>query len=192
MKLYIRNMVCDRCRMVVDSELRQLGLHPLQVALGEVMLQESSVTPAQQTALAERLHTLGFELTESRRARIVEGIKAAVIRLIHQNDADTRIKYSEYLSQKLGLDYAYLSKVFSEEQGTTVEHYIILQKLERVKELLSYGEMTLSEIALDLGYSSVAALSSQFRKVMGLTTTAWKESSAHRQTLDRVGRAAQH
>ncbi|MEO6834169.1 MAG: AraC family transcriptional regulator [Chitinophagaceae bacterium] len=188
MNLYIKNMVCDRCIMVVQRELELLDLHPISVELGVIELSESSLTEAQATAATSRLQSLGFELLEDRKSQTIEAIKTAVIELIHQQNDDTRIKHSEYLALTLGLDYPYLSRIFSEEQDTTIEQYIILQKIEKVKELLSYGELTLSEIAWQMGYSSVAALSTQFKKMVGVTPSGYKDGAQDRTTLDKVGK----
>jgi AraC-like DNA-binding protein len=189
MLLRIKNMVCDRCKMVVKAELSTLGLHPSRVNLGEVIIDEKELERGQQEKLKTRLQLLGFELLEERKEKIVEQIKTAVIELIHRDNDDSRVKHSEYLAQQTGLDYSYLSKMFSDEEGITIEQYIIQQKIEKVKELLTYGEQTLSDIAYELGYSSVAALSSQFKKVMGITPSAWKMAGGEgRKTLDKVGK----
>lgn len=180
-------MVCDRCKMVVRTELTGLGLHPASVELGEVALEEDALTEDQENLLLARLQQLGFELLAGRKERVVWQVKAAIIELVHHQNDEARIKQSEYLSKQLGQDYSYLSKIFSDEEGITIEHYIILQKIERVKELLAYDELTLSEISWQLGYSSVAALSGQFKKVVGITPTAWKADKIGRNTLDRVG-----
>lgn len=188
MKLYIKNMVCDRCIIVVKAELEKLGLQPIQVALGEVDITADMLAPEQLAVLKAQLENLGFELIEDRRSRIVEAIKTTVIDLIHRRNDDTRVKHSEYLAQALQTDYAALSKLFSEEEGLTIEQYIILQKIEKVKELLSYGTLTLSEIAWQMGYSSVAALSAQFKKVTHTTPSMFKSGLRERKTLDKVGK----
>ncbi|RYZ56012.1 MAG: AraC family transcriptional regulator [Sphingobacteriales bacterium] len=187
MQLFIKNMVCDRCKMVVKAELEAAGLHPVSVELGVVALDESEITEEKSTKLGARLTDLGFELLEDRRRQLVEAIKTTVIELIHGNSDDTRLKQSEYISQRLHYDYPYLSKLFSETVGTTIEQFTIHQRIERVKELLTYGEHTLSEIAYELGYSSVAALSGQFKKVTGMNPSAWKSGNNIRQTLDTTG-----
>jgi AraC-like DNA-binding protein len=173
--------------MVVSTELKKLGLHPVHVALGDVDVEEDVIDANTRLSLENNLRSLGFELLEGKKERIVEQIKTAIIELVHRRNDDSKIKHSAYLSEQLGVDYAYLSKVFSEMEGTTIEQYIILQKIEKVKELLANGELNLSEIAWQLGYSSLAALSAQFKKVTGLTPTAWKEGSRGRNTLDQVG-----
>lgn len=189
MTLYIKNMVCDRCKMVVETELRQLQLHPLSVELGVIELEEERLTDAQTEKVKAQLQAIGFELLEDHKSQLVEAIKTTVIALIHRDKDENKLKHSEYLAQQLHFDYPYLSKLFSESEGTTIEQFIILQKIEKVKELLTYGELTLSEIAYQLGYSSVAALSGQFKKVMGFTPTSFKGNWGEgRKTLDRVGK----
>lgn len=187
-KLYVKNMVCDRCRMAVQSELKGLNLHPTSVELGVIELAEDELTEAQATAAKSRLQDLGFELLEDRKSQTVEAIKTAVIELIHRDNDEPKLKHSEYLAQKLHYDYPYLSKLFSDAEGVTIEQYSIQQKIERVKELLAYGELTLSEISYQLGYSSVAALSAQFKKVTGVTPSAYKDGAMDRKTLDKVGK----
>jgi len=187
MKLLIKNMVCDRCIMVVRELLEKLGLQPLEVKLGEADIAAEHLDAAQLEHLAESLRGLGFELIEDRRSRLAEQVKTAVIELVHRGGTDN-LKHSEYLAQRTGIDYAQLSKAFTETAGTTIEQYIIQQKIERVKELLSYGEMTLSEIAWEMDYSSVAALSNQFKKVTGMTPSAWKAADEKsRKALHDIG-----
>jgi AraC-like DNA-binding protein len=173
--------------MVVRAELERLSLHPASVELGIVELEESELTPQQNDSVRARLHEIGFELLEDRRQQLVEAIKTTVIELIHRGNDDTKLKHSEYLALQLGYEYPHLSKLFSDETGTTIEQYIILQKIEKVKELLTYGEQTISDIAYQLGYSSVAALSSQFKKVTGITPSAYKDADERkRKTLDQI------
>lgn len=179
-------MVCNRCRMVVKNELEKLGMHPLNVQLGEVELAEKP-SAHQMDELKHNLAQVGFELIDTKKGRIIEKIKNVVIDLIHHSEDQTKLKYSEYLSEKLNHDYSYLSKLFSEVEGKTIEQYIIAQKIEKVKELLVYDELTLSEIAWKLGYSSVAHLSAQFKKVTGLTPSFYKDKGMHhRKPLDGV------
>lgn len=189
MTLYVKNMVCDRCIMVVESELRLLQLHPLSVELGVIELEERQMTDTQNEAVKSRLQAIGFEVLEDPKSQLVEAIKTTVIALIHRDNDESKLKHSEYLAQQLHHEYSFLSKLFSELEGTTIEQFSILQKIERVKELLSYGELSLSEIADQLGYSSVAALSAQFKKMVGLTPTSFKNDGGEgRKTLDRVGK----
>lgn len=186
MRLYIKNMVCDRCVVVVRAELERAGFAVQSVGLGEAVL-DTEPTPAQKAQLSARLEALGFELLEDRKARIVEAVKSSIIELVRTPDAVPSVNLSEYLGEKLRLDYRYLSNLFSETQGRTIEKYYIAQKIERVKELLVYDELTLSEIAFRLGYSSVAHLSAQFKRTTGLTPSYYKRFGAgKRRPLDKL------
>ncbi|MEO6719238.1 MAG: AraC family transcriptional regulator [Ferruginibacter sp.] len=173
MKLYIKNMVCSRCKMVVRGELEKAGLHPLTVELGEVEIKEQP-TAAALHQLDQSLQSLGFEIIDDRKSRIIEKIKNSIVELIHHTDENIDVNLSEYISQKLNYDYNYLSNLFSEVEGITIEKYLIAQKIEKVKELLKYDELTLSQIADQLGYSSVAYLSNQFKKQTGLSPSFYK------------------
>lgn len=183
--LHIRNMVCNRCILVVRTELERLGLHPLSVELGIVHLADPP-SPDTLHAVRGALEPLGFELIDDPRARWVERIRGAVIEWV-RGDADRRLNFSEWLASRLGRDYDALSRLFSESTGTTVERHLIAQKIERVKELLVYGELSLAQIADDLGYSSAAYLSTQFKNVTGLTPTAFRALRENRRKpLDEV------
>lgn len=185
-KLYIKNMVCDRCKMVVKSELDKLGIRVLNVNLGEVTL-VSPLSSEQKILVEKTLHPLGFEVIDDKKSRLIEQVKTYVIELVHYNNNDLKVNLSDYLSEKLHLDYNYISNLFSEIEGKTIEKYFIAQKIERVKELLVYDELSLSEIAFRLNYSSTAHLSSQFKKVTGLTPSHFKEIKASkRKPLDKV------
>ncbi|PQJ09370.1 AraC family transcriptional regulator [Flavipsychrobacter stenotrophus] len=189
MKLYIKNMVCDRCKMIVRAELEKFGLHPISVNLGEVELSEPVLSANQLNDARICFENLGFELIDDRKSMIIEQVKVAVIEMVHRENNDTKIKHSEYLSQHLNYEYPYLSKTFSDEEGVTIEQFIIQQKTEKIKELIGYGELNFSEIALQMGYSSVAALSSQFKKVMGITPSEYKATHSNdRKSLDRVAK----
>jgi AraC family transcriptional regulator len=175
--LYIKNMVCNRCIMVVDQELQRLGLHPKKVTLGEVVVEEDALSPEQLDKLDVSLSKFGFERIDDRKARLIEAIKSKVIQMIHHSDkVDVRFNWSTVLSEELHYEYNYLSNLFSGVEGITLEQYIIRQKIEKVKELLFYDELNLSQIANRLGYSSVAHLSAQFKKVTGLTPSEMKKS----------------
>ncbi len=167
-------MVCGRCKMVVESELKKLGLHAISIALGEVEL-EKECTETQKSDLAEKLYSLGFELIEDEKSKTVERIKTIIIELVYNNNKVLNSNLSDYLSNDLVQDYRVLSNLFSEIEGITIERYFIAQKIERVKELLTYGELTLSEIAFQLHYSTVAHLSNQFKKTTGFTPTFFKQ-----------------
>jgi AraC-like DNA-binding protein len=187
MKLYIKNMVCNRCKMVVKSELEQLGLHPLAVQLGEVEIQEENLLAHQLNATATALAKFGFKLLEDKGTQLVEQVKTSIIDLVHYSNEPLKINLSAFLSQKLKVDYQSLSTKFSELEHSTIEQFFISQKIEKVKELLSYGEKTLSEIAFYLNYSSVAHLSSQFKKVTAQTPSEFKAMETNnRKTLDEI------
>ena len=186
MLLRIKNMVCDRCVMVVRAELERYGCRVLSVRLGEAEI-EGELSPEQKTEVAARLETLGFELLEDRRARLIEAVKSAVIELVRGAEVMPDVRLSDYLQQRLKVDYRQLSTLFSETEGRTIERYFIAQKIERVKELLVYDELSLGEIAFRLGYSSVAHLSAQFKQITGLTPSRYKLSgSGRRRSLDTV------
>lgn len=188
MLLYIKNMVCNRCKLMVKHELERLHLHPISVELGEVRLEEEKLSPEQTRQLQENVQKLGFELIDDRKSRVIEKIKNVVIELVHYSNQQPNVNNSHYLSEKLHQDYSSLSKLFSEVEGITIEQYIIRQKIERVKELLVYDELSLSEIAERMGYSSAAHLSAQFKKVTGLTPSFYKSMPAHnRKPLDEIG-----
>lgn len=165
--------------MVVKAELEKLSLQPLLVQLGEVHLKKEP-TASQLKELDLRLRALGFELISSRKSRIIEQIKNTIVKLVHHSDGANQINLSALLTEKLPYDYAYLSNLFSQVEGTTIEKYFIAQKTEKVKELLIYDELSLSEIAFKLGYSSVAHLSAQFKKQTGLTPTFFKNMKDHK------------
>jgi AraC-like DNA-binding protein len=175
--------------MVVESELTALGHPPSAVTLGEADLPEEALPATALEKINRRFRELGFALLEDRAQQLTGQIKSAIITLVHRDDDSSPVKHSTWLAEQTGRDYTYLSRLFSETEGITIEQYIISQKIERVKELLTYGELTLSEIAWKLGYSSVAALSGQFKKVTGMTPSAFKATgNSDRKPLDSVGR----
>lgn len=187
--LHIKNMVCPRCIETVDRIFRDNGFEVESVKLGEI---EVSPEPdsAQLGKLAEQLHRNGFELLTDRNSRITGRIKSEIIRLVHHSDEQLlQVNLSEHLSALTGTDYSTISHLFSSVEGITIEKFTILQKIEKVKELLSYGELTISEIAFKLGYSSGAHLSSQFKKVTDLTPGQYKKlKDKERKSLDRIGK----
>lgn len=184
--LPIKNMVCDRCVMVVTRLLERLGLHPVRVELGEAELAEP-LPAARRNEVRRALEECGFELLNDPRERLVEQIRTAVIELVHYDASAARVNLSDYLARRCHADYSLLSKLFTEACGTTIERYCIAQKIERVKELLSEGELTVGEIADLLHYSSVAHLSAQFRRETGLTPSAFRRLGTHpRLPLDKV------
>lgn len=180
-------MVCPRCKLAVENELKQLGLHPLKIDLGEVVIKEDELSKQLLQQLSANLNNLGFELLDDKKQKLIEQIKTLIIKSVHYNKEQPSKNYSTIIAENLHHDYSYLSKLFSETEGITIEQFIINQKIERVKELLVYDEKSLSEIAFETGYSSVAHLSAQFKKVTGLTPTAFKQSGIHhRKTLDNL------
>jgi AraC-like DNA-binding protein len=191
MNLYIKNMVCNRCVTAVQQVFGKLNIHPEKVSLGEVTLQEKSISEETLRQLDAELTSLGFERIDDRKARIIEGIKNKIIQLIHHSkQIDRKYNWSKILADEVHYEYNYLSTLFSSVEGITLEQYIIRQKIEKVKELLFYDELNLSEIANRLGYSSVAHLSGQFKKVTGLTPSELKKSrelDSMRKPLDSLG-----
>ena len=167
-------MVSLRCKMVVKKELKKLGLHYSSVELGEAEIMED-ITEEQREKIRKDLHCLGLELLDDKRAILIEKIKSIIIEMIHHSDNLTKINFSEYLSEKINYDYTYLANIFSEVTGTTIAHFIIAHKIEKVKELLMYDELSLTEISYKLNYSSVAHLSRQFKKITGLTPSYYRQ-----------------
>ena len=182
--LYIKHMVCPRRIRAETAVLNELGLHPLSVQLGFAILpQEPDQTL--RPRIAQALQKEGFELLDNPRMQLVEALKDAIIDLVHYQEEMPRVNLSDYLAHRFHRDYSALSKLFSEEMGTTLEKYAIAQKIERAKELLTYGELTLGEIADRLGYASTAYLSAQFKSVTGLTPSAFRKSAEkERKSLD--------
>lgn len=167
-------MVCSRCNMVVKSELEKLGLHPITVELGEVELLETTIDLLKEDLL-KGLNSLGFELIDDKKSKIIEKTKTLIIDLVHHKNNDLNTNLSHYLANELQHDYNSLSNLFTEVEGTTIEKYFISQKIEKVKELLIYNEQSLSEIAYQLQYSSVAHLSNQFKKMTGFSPSYYKQ-----------------
>ncbi len=179
-------MVSIRCKMMVKSELEKLGIRCLKVELGEVDIMDR-MTPEQLQLFRDGLQRSGLELMEDQKAIMIERIKNIIIEMIHYEDEPIKINFSHFLSAKLKHDYTYLANLFSEVTGITIEHYIINHKIERVKELLIYDELNLTQISYKLNYSSVAHLSTQFKKVTGLTPTFFRQlKNKKRNTLDNV------
>ena len=187
MKVHIKYMVSNRCKLVVKEELRKLDLHFVIVELGEVEIMET-LTPEQHDQLKAALSLSGLELMDDKRAVLIEKIKNAVIEMVHYTDEVPKVNYSDYLSEKLQYDYTYLSNIFSSVKGITIQQFIIIHKIERVKELLLYDELTLSEISYKMHYSSVAHLSNQFKKITGLTPSHFKKlREQKRSPLEDIG-----
>ncbi|MFT3909744.1 MAG: AraC family transcriptional regulator [Ferruginibacter sp.] len=184
MKVYLKNMVCNRCVMVVKSEFEKLGLKTVSVSLGEVDLQ-AKPSQKEMQEITERMNELGFEFLDDQKHQLIEKIKISLIKEI-QNGIKEHFIISDFLATLLNKDYSSISRLFSEVEGMTLEQYFILQKIERVKELLIYGEKNTSEISYELGYSSVAHLSGQFKKVTGLTPSEFKKIGRNRKSLDKI------
>ena len=174
MKLYIKYMVSIRCKMMVKSELDKLGISYLNVDFGEVDILEA-ISPDQREQLKMALLKSGLELMDDKKAILIEKIKSVIVEMVHYDDERPKSNFSDYLTEKLQYDYTYMANLFSEVTGITIEYFIIAHKIERVKELLIYDELNLTEISYKLNYSSVAHLSSQFKKVTGLTPTFFKQ-----------------
>lgn len=174
MKIYIKNMVCARCEMAVRTLFDEMKISVLSIKLGEVELSKT-LENLEKKQLSEKLKALGFELLDDKISKTIERIKNRIIDLVHHQNEQPKINLSSYLSDDLNQDYSALSNLFSETEGITIEHYFIAQKIERVKELLIYNELSLSEIAFQLNYSSVAHLSNQFKKTTGITPTQFKQ-----------------
>lgn len=186
MKLYVKNMVCKRCVTAVEKVMVDNGLHPINIVLGEVHLAEENIGDKKAQVIAD-LEALGFEWIDDRKERMVEAIKALIVELVQDKDNKLEINLSDYLSKHLHYEYTTISNLFSELNGITIEKYYIAQKIEKVKELLFYDELSLSEISDRLHYSSVAHLSSQFKKVTGRTPSDYKKLKiTKRKPLDEV------
>lgn len=172
-------MVSTRCKMAVKEELKKLGLHFIVVELGEVEVMEN-ITADQREKLKTGLLDAGLELMDDKRAVLIEKIKNIIVEMVHYADEPIKVNFSDYLSDKLKHDYTYLANLFSEVQGSTIEHFIIDHKIERIKELIIYDELNITEIAWKMNYSSVAHLSNQFKKVTGLSPSHFKQLKVKR------------
>ena len=180
-------MLSARCKTAVKDILRALNLHFIIVDLGEVEIMEN-LTADQLAELKIALHTTGFELMDNKKAILIERIKTTIIELIHHSTEGIKVNFSHYLSEKLTHDYTYLANLFSAVQGTTIEQFMIAHKVERIKELIIYGELNMTEIAWKMNYSSVAHLSNQFKKVTGLSPSTFKQlKEKRRQPIDEIG-----
>lgn len=186
MKLYIKNMVCNRCIMAVRQELEKAGIDHANIQLGEVELTEELPEPVLKN-LGERLQLLGFEILDDQKQKQIEKIKNLIVNKVQSGEIEEHFSIIHFIGKTLHKDYASLSRLFSAVEGITIEQFLILQKIEKVKEWLVYNELTLSEIAWKLGYSSVAHLSSQFKRITGLTPSQLKKlGNPQRQSLDKI------
>jgi AraC-like DNA-binding protein len=180
-------MVSNRCKLVVKEILKEMNLHFIVVDLGEVDIMED-ITPDQRELLKNELLELGLELMDDKKSILIEKIKTIIIQMIHHTEEDIKINFSDYLTEKLHHNYNYLANLFSDIQGTTIEHFIISHKVERVKELMIYDELTITEIAYKMNYSSVAHLSTQFKKVTGLSPSHFKQlKDKRRNPIEEIG-----
>ena len=180
-------MVSNRCKIAVKEELKKLNLHFMVVDLGEVEIMEN-LTLEQRQILKAGLSDSGLELMDDKKSMLIEKIKNVIVEMVHHTTEPLKINFSEHLSQKLNHDYTYLSNLFSEVQGTTIEQFIISHKTERIKELIIYGELNITEIAWKMNYSSVAHLSSQFKKVTGLSPSHFKKlKDKRRNPIEEIG-----
>lgn len=186
MKIYVKYMVSLRCKMVVKEELKKLGLHFIVIDLGEIEIMED-LSDEQFEELKSALRDSGLELMSDKRAVLIEKIRNTIVEMIHYSDELPKINYSDYISEKLHYDYTYLSNLFTEVKGTTIQQFIISHKIERVKELLLYDELNLTEISYRMQYSSVAHLSNQFKKITGLTPSQFKHlKDSHRNPIEEI------
>jgi AraC-like DNA-binding protein len=180
-------MVSTRCKMVVKDELKKLGLHFMVVDLGEVDIMEDIANETREI-LKNALSISGLELMDDKKAMLIEKINNVITEMIHYSDEAPKMNYSDYISEKLKYDYTYLSNLFSEVKGITIQQFIIVHKIERVKELLLYDEMNLTEISYKLHYSSVAHLSNQFKKITGLSPSQFKQlKNKRRNPIEELG-----
>ena len=176
MKIYIKNMVCIRCKMVVQEQLKKMSLHHTVVKLGEVEVTDP-LTDSQLNEFRTGLLKFGLIVLDDKKSMLIDKIKKVIIELIHYEDEPLAINFSVYLSKKLNHEYTYMANLFSEVEGINLEHYMISHKIERVKELLTYDKLSLTEISYKLSYSSVAHLCNQFKKITGITPSDFKKSS---------------
>ncbi len=180
-------MVSTRCKMAVKEELRKLGLHFIVVDLGEVEIMEN-ISPLQLEQLKTALLNSGLELIDDKRSILIDKIKNIIIEMVHHTDEAININFSDFLSEKLNHDYTYMANLFSEVQGITIVQFIISHKIERIKELIMYGDLNITEIAWKMNYSSVAHLSNQFKKATGLTPSHFKKlRDKRRRPIDEIG-----
>ena len=187
-EIFIKNMVCNRCVMVVKNIFTDAGAEPEAVILGKVTL-PTPPTSSQYEKIEKKLNEVGFEILTDQKKKLVDKVKSVIVKNIQGDLSERNLNFSDILATSLNRDYSYISKLFSEAEGITIEKFIIDQKTEKVKEMLAYGEKSLNDIAFDMGYSSVAHLSSQFKKTTGFTPSEFKKlKDHHRKSLDNVGK----
>jgi AraC-like DNA-binding protein len=184
--MHIKHMVSLRCKLLVQEELKKLDIAFDEVKLGEVDLSRG-IKVNQKNALTKALAAIGLEVIEDRREILVESIKLLIIEMLYHDDGNTKVPLSIYLSNKLDYDYTYLANTFSESEGISIAHFCVLHKIERIKELIQYDELSLTQISYELKYSSLAALSNQFKKVTGITPSVFKASKEKElSNIDRI------
>ena len=187
-EIFIKNMVCNRCVMVVKNIFTDAGAEPEAVILGKVTL-PTPPTSSQYEKIEKKLNEVGFEILTDQKKKLVDQVKSVIVKNIQGDLSERNLNFSDILATSLNRDYSYISKLFSEAEGITIEKFINDQKTEKVKEMLAYGEKSLNDIAFDMGYSSVAHLSSQFKKTTGFTPSEFKKlKDHHRKSLDNVGK----
>lgn len=187
MKLLIKYMVSNRCKIAVKEVLNELGLHFIIVDLGEVEIMES-LSEEQREHLRDALKCFGFELLDDKKSILIEKVKNIIIEMVHHSNEPFKTNVSDYMSQRLNYDYTYLANLFSEVQGMTIQQFMIFHKIERIKELIMYDELNISEIAFKMNYSSVAHLSNQFKKATGLAPSHFKKlKSRKRIPIENIG-----
>lgn len=180
-------MISNRCKLAVKEVLKSMGLHFILVDLGEIDIMEN-ISDEQREQMKIALFNSGLELMDDKRAVLLERIKNTIIEMVHFSDKLIKVNFSDYLSEKLDYDYTYLSNLFSEVQGITIEQFMIAHKVERIKELIIYDELNITEIAFKMNYSSVAHLSNQFKKVTGLSPSHFKQLKVKRRSpIEEVG-----
>ncbi|MBP6512137.1 MAG: AraC family transcriptional regulator [Bacteroidia bacterium] len=186
MKIYVKNMACESCKIVVKEALEELDISPIKIELGEIET-KGDVSDADKKELNKIIKKAGLELLEKKRGVLIEKIRKVAIDYVYKSDEKPNIKFSVLLSEELDLSYTYLANFFSEVEATTIEQFVIALKIERIKELILFGEDSFSEIAHKLHYSSVAHLSTQFKKVTGLTPTHFKAlKEMRRNTIQNI------
>lgn len=173
MKIYVKNMACESCKVVVKEALEEMDIHPVKVDLGEIEIKDD-ISDDEKRELNSRIKKVGLELLEKKQGVLIEKIRSVMVDYVYKSEEKPNVNFSVLLSEKLHHSYTYLANFFSEVEATTIEQYIIALKIERIKELIIFGEHTFSEIAYMLHYSSIAHLSNQFKKVTGLTPTHFK------------------
>jgi len=186
MKIFIKNMVSLRCKIIVGEALQRIGIHFVKVEMGEIEVHQK-ISEEDYRLIEDTLSGYGLVVIDNNKLKIAEKIKHIIIEQIHHTDEQLHVNFSSYLSQKLQYDYTYLANIFSETEGMTIEKFMICHKIERVKEMLAHGELSLTQIAEKLHYSSVSHVSNQFKKVTGLTPSLYKQrKDAHRATLEKA------